>query len=818
MTSIFNIFSNLDNLKPQNNDHVRTYKRENVNRQIPTPSLSQGQNFNKYQQQIFHKYEKDMYRVNTKEGFTSYSSSGSSNSANGSSSSNSATQQSQNVLNQTQITSSQSQSYEALKKEYISTLARYEHILKEIHKNAAKYLARVNPKNPYLNKTIQFSSGETFYVTNQGVARFIPNQSVWNSTSIPTHVVPINIPWHFKYLNPGTTIPLKPSLVTGSYVTMNEMIGNEGSNVYVNQGVYDPSYHYIGCYADNSNTRGLPNQVQSSAQNYDASTCMQAAIDNGDRFFGLQNVDLTTGLGQCWTGSSGSQAKQYGKGQQNCTQQSDGFFYGGNNSNAIYETPSAVKVGRYFDKPNRAMIPVNNYSQTYTYDTCMQYALDGSYQYFALQDINKKKTAGQCFVSNDFTTASQYGKATKKKNDGVKTHEKGKDGHKYGTAWVNMIYEITGGAPYEGCYNDVSGSAMTPVDNGSSSYTYDTCQQYASSNGYKYFGLQNAQSVTTTTSSSGKKNKNKGSTTTTSVAAQCFVSNDLSGAEQYGQEEPCPNINGQNFGSSMINALYRINKINGSTNFNSSQIGSMGYIDENSNLYAYPDSNLQLSSNYTMYTNYDSPGNDIQNASISGTTIDNCESTCTINQDCYGFTYDLSNNICYPKTSSIYPNSARQPSNSMNLYVRNKSISKPPLGVTSNIKNVDSLTYNTFTNSGQQTGSAYGLANVSSTQKQELEQIQSTLKSLAQQIVDLNGTFNENDLLVNTQTTTNMQSVDQYLSELNKIKSNIKNFDDNYTNILNDSDIVVLQENYNYMFWSILAVGTVLIAMNIAKK
>jgi hypothetical protein len=80
MTSIFNIFSNLDNLKPQNNDHVRTYKRENVNRQIPTPSLSQGQNFNKYQQQIFHKYEKDMYRVNTKEGFTSSSSSGSSNS------------------------------------------------------------------------------------------------------------------------------------------------------------------------------------------------------------------------------------------------------------------------------------------------------------------------------------------------------------------------------------------------------------------------------------------------------------------------------------------------------------------------------------------------------------------------------------------------------------------------------------------------------------------------------------------------------------------------------------------------------------------
>ena len=36
--------------------------------------------------------------------------------------------------------------------------------------------------------------------------------------------------------------------------------------------------------------------------------------------------------------------------------------------------------------------------------------------------------------------------------------------------------------------------------------------------------------------------------------------------------------------------------------------------------------------------------------------------------------------------------------------------------------------------------------------------------------------------------------------------------------ILKDSDIVVLQKNYNYLFWSILAAGTVLVSMNIVKK
>ena len=36
--------------------------------------------------------------------------------------------------------------------------------------------------------------------------------------------------------------------------------------------------------------------------------------------------------------------------------------------------------------------------------------------------------------------------------------------------------------------------------------------------------------------------------------------------------------------------------------------------------------------------------------------------------------------------------------------------------------------------------------------------------------------------------------------------------------LLDDSDIAVLQKNYDYLFWSILATGTVVVAMNIVKK
>ena len=37
-------------------------------------------------------------------------------------------------------------------------------------------------------------------------------------------------------------------------------------------------------------------------------------------------------------------------------------------------------------------------------------------------------------------------------------------------------------------------------------------------------------------------------------------------------------------------------------------------------------------------------------------------------------------------------------------------------------------------------------------------------------------------------------------------------------NIVHESDITILKENYNYLFWSILTVGTVLVTMNIVKK
>ena len=78
--------------------------------------------------------------------------------------------------------------------------------------------------------------------------------------------------------------------------------------------------------------------------------------------------------------------------------------------------------------------------------------------------------------------------------------------------------------------------------------------------------------------------------------------------------------------------------------------------------------------------------------------------------------------------------------------------------------------------------------------------------------------FEEGGTKIDNQLISNIPGTDGYLKDLDITNTQIKNFTSNIDRILDDSDIVVLQKNYDYLFWSILAVGTLLISMNIVKK
>lgn len=137
---------------------------------------------------------------------------------------------------------------------YNYSLGNYDELKKSIYDKTKNYYLRKDSTNPYLNKNIRFNSGQTFYVTNQGVAKYHPNGTVYHSTvgknGCPTQIIPLDIPWSDAYLTASAIIPTNPSLVVGTPMKENQACGNEGSNIYVNKIVDEISSKYVGCFKD----------------------------------------------------------------------------------------------------------------------------------------------------------------------------------------------------------------------------------------------------------------------------------------------------------------------------------------------------------------------------------------------------------------------------------------------------------------------------------------------------------------------------------------------------------------------------------------
>ena len=123
-------------------------------------------------------------------------------------------------------------------------------------------------------------------------------------------------------------------------------------------------------------------------------------------------------------------------------------------------------------------------------------------------------------------------------------------------------------------------------------------------------------------------------------------------------------------------------------------------------------------------------------------------------------------------------------------------------------------------NSGQPLSESYGISSATAQEQAALQSSQNTLNQLGQGVTLFTNLYNSANDAYNAQSTANIQGVQDYVTDLKQTKKKIKSFDkkSNIDGILQNSDITVLQQNYSYMFWSILAIGTVIISMNISKK
>lgn len=989
MTEVSNLFSNFNDLTKKSVTDLSTdYNSKGSNPTDATPALTQGKKFKKYQKQIKKRTEEVIQHEKSQEGFQG-----------------SLTQQTNNTI-KTNDFSSQHESIESLRMEHQKTLTKYENLVAQINGATSGYLDRINPNNPYLNKTIKFTSGELAYVTNQGVAKYIPSMDIMKGANIPQTPIQVNIPWDNAYSTPGATLPTTPPLLSGTPLKMGQGVGNEGVNVFVNKLINNPTAKYEGCYTDNQGQPTMtfiggappsPNLIRNG-------TFSQSAIQGNSYQYLTWNTSLipgwnfncvilnnSTAWGYPMPYPNGNQCACIQKNQQLWTNVwvnlTPGITYTltfsacGRNccDGSGQANPINIGVeGKTFYTLNAAIGKWNTYSTTfsvqtaggqrlsfignwtttdrstaiqnvvltngtpqggsYTYDNCKAAAVDAGYQYFALQNVDSSSSKGFCAVSNSQPSATRLGKSLvpNKMTALWSSNTGGQTGNSAALSTSGALSVInSGGASvysspssntnpsnYIGCYRDGPWRALPLLNtNGSLSSiwggtkwnnTVASAADYARANNYKYFSIQaantsngqgqagfsndlaqatrygkasncnkvtgspiivgggwsnaiySADGVTSNyflilqddgnmciyrgtspndnqgfiwasgtngkqlsanpqyAAANGKYGKNWIAGGSTLAAGDFVGSNNGNMALMmqsdgnlvlytFTMEENCKKMSDGNTGGGVsANALYNI----GNTGVPSSMT-QVAYIDQNSELHEYPSSNTQYSDSYTKMPGTDSPGADIPGAAYGNTNVNDCQSTCNKNSECAGFAF--SQNMCYPKTSQMYPNTARVAEPKVDLYIRGKTPIRPPFGVTNTTNNIDSISYHKYIDGGA-IGKDYGLANATSSQKQQLSQLQTKLDELTAKLTNLTGRFGNGSLQAEAQITTNEQGVEEYLQELNSNNDKIAKFSTSVENILSDSDIVVLQKNYDYLFWSILATGTVVVAMNIVKK
>ena len=566
----------------------------------------------------------------------------------------------------------------------------------------------------------------------------------------------------------------------------------------------------------------------------DFDTCKKYASENGFKYFSQQNT-RPNGTAACLVSNNLTRSQMYGKAfkytqialWQSRTDGQTGVSAILTNTGSlsiinsagayIYSTPNSEAqpgnyLGCYWDNPQRAMALVNRGKQAYNYETCQTTANTnyggGIFGYFGLQNSSNGEKA-QCGISNDLNQTTRYGPA----NNCTKLP----NGTWSGGAWSNAVYHtVEPGSWYFLVLQDDGNMCIYRGSNPNNNQGAIWC---SATNG------KQQQPNTNFTAAKGKFGRNWMRDGETLAAGDFIGSNNgsiylimqtdgnLVLYTTTNQTACSVNRNGKTVGGKWVNALYKL-----SPSGTKAYGGKIGYINENSELTEYSSDNVKLGNNYTTVKNFDSPGYDIPGSMYGAATVDQCKSTCNGKPDCYGFVFDNTNKVCFPKTSQMYPyGGSFRPLSGVDTYVRGKEPINTPLGISNIIKNIDTVLFRNYikSNSNEE---YHGLSKATELEKQKIAELQVKLDTLSSRISQLSNNFSSYFKSAQTQSKTNTGGLDDYLSDLESTNEQIALENTSMTRILNDSDIVVLQKNYSYLFWTILATGTVLVTMNIAKK
>jgi hypothetical protein len=664
---------------------------------------------------------------------------------------------------------------------------------------------------------------------------------------------------------------------TTSFVSSENNDNMRNKNVYVNK-LYnekDATYAFQGTYNNN-----VDDPIMTSLDGfYSFNQCKDTAYHLGKKYFGVigQYFDNNnTIISKCLVADDNTYTK-YGRYMDKCVKASDDKMYGQSNVNAIYSVTDDGNnyLGCYTDNPSsHTMTPTgiitnNNdiyqqaffagdygtspwgsnqdqpfpgantskwiwYTQDAQYDapdnTNAPVLFIGQYVY----DGSAFKTVEIYGMCDNLGTIKVNGKSID--NNGNEMKIEGGWGTNGSTGFIvtfnpspavntiEVLAENYGGpAGFIMSFVDKdTGDLLTYTDTKwmfstkiteytppySQSFSVDKCGDYAKQYGFQYFGLQNILD------------------TNTANNAQCFVSNDLASAEKYGESAGSINYDNNEYGINNNVTVYDMLNTN-----NTSSMGKLGYIDATNKVSEYPSSMIKPGSSYDILYNYNSQGNEIDTV-LKQNKDDNdnkeCQDACNSNDKCNGFVFDKANNMCSIKDNGVY--SPSNISGNLNydanytLYMRNPELINNNNSCPTSINEITSLDWDSYTKSGNlmSIDTKCNLSAVNDKIIEERNKAQETLDEISNKV-----TNKVNDYIDLTKNMHNQANVDSKIVDKNlsmyksindKYKDAVNNGNDNINNILTNSQISVLQSNYMYIIWVILALFTLIIIIYVYRR
>ena len=500
-------------------------------------------------------------------------------------------------------------------------------------------------------------------------------------------------------------------------------------------------------------------------------------------------------------------------------------------------------LGCYADTNNRAMTGTSSLSGQYvSYDQCKQSAIDSAFKYFGLQNFHSDNQSGWCAVSNDLNATKQYGEAL---NDNAaplwasNTQGEGKTAELltsgslvvkdsngktlFQTATVAScveFYPFSSGVDYPG--NDIthfSGAEVNPQ------YCQDKCNTDYNCGGFVMNAtnsecwIKGDMSGLTSTAIADRNTYKRGLTKEArdkckfSLILQgdgnmCVYQNGSSNAvwatmtngKQQSQNPNWAASKGK-YGANMLTS----GQVLGSGEWIGSTDGSLKLI-------------MQTDGNLVLYTS-NPQANCIKGT--NGNMYGGGWANAVYELDKVGIPGDLGK-VGYvddDEKLSEYP---------VSMFNIDKTTKMPTINnngsCTKKVETIDSLQWDKYSKTGvpMSKNTVCGLEKAMQNENINRDSIRMQLAALADEIVNkitylesLNATLNNQMGIDKTVLQDNLKKYKAYSEQYNQYNSvNATNIN----GILSDSDIVVLQENYSYLFWSILAIAIVVVTINTIKK